>query len=247
VNAIEGAFDRHERVALYLSGGKDSLACLYLLEDYWPRLTVVWGDGGDAPRETVAMMQRIAATVPNFLHVRTSQAAVHAEYGWPTDLIPAASGPCGDLIVSDAPRLQSRYDCCRRVVWEPVHAAVLAGGFTLLVRGQKDADALRPAARSGYIEGGVETLNPIEGWTDDEVFLYLAARGVEVPTFYQFTKSNPDCVRCTGYLDERRGAYLREYEPEAFEEYRARLALIAREVGPLVATLGAELAEVTRD
>ena len=49
----------HERVALELSGGKDSVACLYLLRHQLHKITVYWLNTGDAYPETLDVIHHL--------------------------------------------------------------------------------------------------------------------------------------------------------------------------------------------
>ena len=60
---MQNIIERHERIALQVSGGRDSIACLYLMRPYWDRVTVYWLDTGAAYPETVSLMQRICDMV----------------------------------------------------------------------------------------------------------------------------------------------------------------------------------------
>ena len=51
--------DRHDKIALQFSGGKDSLAVLYLCKEWWNKITVVWLNTGSAFPETIAQMEGI--------------------------------------------------------------------------------------------------------------------------------------------------------------------------------------------
>ena len=43
---IAELMDRHDIVVLQFSGGKDSTACLHLLEPWWDKVHVVWVNPG---------------------------------------------------------------------------------------------------------------------------------------------------------------------------------------------------------
>ena len=61
---MQDIIERHDLIALQLSGGRDSIACLYLLKPYWDRLTVYWLDTGAAFPETVSLMQQVRDKPP---------------------------------------------------------------------------------------------------------------------------------------------------------------------------------------
>ena len=74
IAAKHGAiFYRHDRVALQISGGKDSLAVLHAMQPWWDRLCVFWTNPGNPFPETVALMEKIKAEVPFFGEVAGRQ------------------------------------------------------------------------------------------------------------------------------------------------------------------------------
>lgn len=234
---------RHQKVAFQFSGGKDSLACLYLLRPYWDRLTVYYLNSGDAFPETLALVQKVRALVPNFVEIPGRVAEVTQDCGIPTDIVPYTATPTAMRMQMGKVPMIDRFLCCALSIMAPLHERMLADGVTLVIRGQKDADRYRSPLRSGYVDD-VELLFPIEGWTDDQVFAFLAEQGVEIPRFYrEGLQTTPDCMRCSAWWDDRRGDYLRRYHQEAYGEYRGRLELIEAElkrcVGPLFNELDA--------
>jgi phosphoadenosine phosphosulfate reductase len=239
---MEDVIERHERIALQFSGGKDSLALLYLLREFWPKLTVYWLDTGDAFPETRALMDEVAAMVPHFAVVHGAQPEVIATFGLPSDLVPASHTPIGlNATGNRGPLIQDRYSCCMRSLMLPLHARMQADGITLVIRGQKDADRLRAPIRSGTVEDGIEYLFPLEGWDDAQVFAYLAAEGVTPPRFYTLMAASPDCMTCSAYWEEGRGRYLAEHHPEAYQEYQRRLNVISDATADAIAHFNAEI------
>lgn len=235
---IRSALGRHEKVALQISDGVDSLAVLFALEQYWGELTVVWLDTGDAPEETVGLMASVKELVPNFLHVHGDVHAVRQQFGLPVDLLPASCTELGQSITGSGPLMQTRYECCARSFWMPLDAAMREAGFTLFIRGQRDDDVLRTKAGTGTTDEGREVLFPIEHWTRQDVFDYLAEIELEVPAMYDFGGASLDCLGCTAYLGESdRGGYLQAHAPERYEEYRRNLIAISNWTRPHVTEL----------
>jgi len=230
--AITAALNRHTRAALYLSGGKDSLATLYVMRPWWNRLTVVWLDTGDAPQETHQLMAAVKAMVPTFMRVAADQPGVIATDGIPVDLsVPEMAGQYGEWMSQAGVKFQPRYECCSKVLWKPLHAAIEEAGFTLLIRGQKSTDPVRPNSKNGETYGAFELLFPINEWSDDDVFAYLTSIEVEGLSHYKYGRSNIDCCTCTAYLHEfDRGRFLKEKEPEKYPVYQRRLALVTSQI-----------------
>jgi len=63
--------DRHGRGALHFSGGKDSLALVYLLRPSWERLTLYHVDTGDLLPEVREIVDMVEGMVPDFRRIET--------------------------------------------------------------------------------------------------------------------------------------------------------------------------------
>jgi len=214
------------KCALQVSGGKDSLACLYLLRPHWDALTVMWCNSGAAFPETIEQMDRIRAMVPHFLEVKGNQPAHVELMGLPADVVPVRNTAVGkEIQPNDDVLLQSSFDCCAASRWFPTHKAVIDLGATLIIRGQRKAEARRADITSGYTESGITVCLPIEDWSDQQVFDFLRRKGVEIPNYYEYTNKALDCWSCTAYMDEGRGLmrYMREKHPVLWRQYEPRL------------------------
>lgn len=226
--AINDAFARHENVAFEFSGGKDSTAALYLLRDYWPRMTVFWCAADPLP-ELREYVHSVARDLPRFVEVPGQLELAVEEHGLPTDLVPFDCTPIAHGVgAGSGVLLQDRYSCCYRSIMLPAHTAVKESGATLLIRGQKSGDDIKGPLRSGDVVDGLEMLYPIERWTDANVFAYLELCGIPIPRYYREGLMHSfDCATCTAWVHEPRGAYLRKHYPELFDVYREKLAIVA--------------------
>lgn len=242
MSAIEAILDRHERIALQFSGGKDSLACLYLMRPHWERLTVYWCDTGAAYPETVEIADKIAAMVPRFVRINGNQPQVIDQFGMPSDIVPVGATAFGQLVGSGVPLIQDRYSCCMRSIMAPTQARMVADGITLIIRGQKNADSLKPPVTSGTVIEGVEYLFPIEEWDDARVLAYLRDQDAPTPRFYEMLDAAPDCMTCTAWWEKSEGAYLKRYHFEHFKERQRRLELIQQAVSGHIAAFNQEIA-----
>lgn len=223
------ALARHERIALQFSGGKDSIALLEVMRPYWEHLTVYWLNTGDPFPEVVAVVDKARAMVPRFVEVAGKRDEVTARFGLPTDVVPYSSSPAShQLGVATTVPLQDRFSCCSRVLMLPMDARMIEDGITLIVRGQRAGEEFKGQLRTGDVCDGFEVLYPIEHWSADEVFAYIKATGWEIPRYY--TEGMPhsgDCLVCTAWVGDGRGAYLKKYHPDRFDEYRGKLAIVA--------------------
>lgn len=226
---IQETIAKHQKIALQFSGGKDSIACLYLLKEYWPLLTVYFLNSGDAFPETLSLISRIKKEVPNFIEVHGEVKRTISVFGIPSDVIPASSDYNAKLIDEKAtgPRIINRYDCCSRSIMYPLHQRMYDDGITLIIRGQKDADSHKPYIKSGDKIDQFEFLFPIQDWTDNQVYSYILENKIRLSRLYQGFKSSGDCLTCSAWLSEGRGAYLKQYHPESYLIYQERLNTIA--------------------
>lgn len=214
---------------LQFSGGKDSLACLYLVKPLWPEITVVWVNTGDAFPETIAQMAAVNAMVPHFLEVNSDQPAQQSRNGYPSDLVPVWDTPTGRACDQSRDRsVQDPFACCGENIWQPMARAVRELGATTVIRGQRLAEAKKSTLRNGAHVDGVQYLFPIELWSDDEVVRFLEEQGVEIPAHYAYVNSSLDCQHCTAYLSENRGkfTYMKKHHPVLHREVVRRVTYL---------------------
>ena len=239
---MDAFINRHSKIALQVSGGRDSIACLYLLKPYWDRCTVYWLDTGAAFPETVSLMEKIAAMVPNFAVIHGRQPQVIEQFGFPTDVLPVSATPMGISGSGKGVAMQDRYSCCARSIMLPMHQRMLDDGITLIIRGQKNADNLKSIVRSGETHDGIEYLFPIEDWDAKKVMAYLSAEDAPIPRFYEMLNTMPDCMDCSAYWEEGVAKYLRRYHHPQYLENQKRLDTISKAVGEHIAAFNKEIA-----
>lgn len=216
----------HERTLLQFSGGKDSLACLYVAKPHWDRMTVVWVNTGDAFPETIAQMAGIEALVPHFLEIKSDQPAQIVRFGYPSDLVPVWDTPLGRQSDSSRERkVQDPFSCCGTNLWKPMADAVKRLGATTVIRGQRVSEHRKSSVRNGDVIDGVRYVMPVEDWSNEDVFAYLERNNVDVPAHYAYVNSSLDCQHCTAYLNENAGKfqYMKERHPALHAELVGRL------------------------
>ena len=201
--------------ALQFGGGKDSLACLYLLEPRWSEITVAWINTGAAFPETRALMERIAKLVPHFLEIKSDVITDITQNGWPVDVLPIRHSAQGQIIESTRLKLRSWFDCCGTNMWRPLDAKMRELGVTEIVRGQRNQELYKSPVRDGTTLDGITYRFPLQDWTTEQVFDYLKGRGVDIPANYAFAPTSLDCWLCTAYLDEKAPQlhYTKMYHP----------------------------------
>jgi len=184
--------------ALQFSGGKDSLACLYLLKPIWDELLVVWGNTGSAYPETIKLMDKVRSLVPHFLEVKSNQPDYIANYGFPSDILTIRNTNFGHIVHGTGGRKFTDYlSCCNANIWQPLAKA--CEGMEVIYRGQRLEDEKKSPVRSGDVINGIEYIFPIENWSTAQVKEYL---GEKLPEYYSQEKSSHDCWNCTAYLDD---------------------------------------------
>lgn len=238
---LAAVLGRHERIAFQFSGGKDSLATLFLLQDLWPQMTVYWTNTGDPVPEVLAVVERVRALVPHFVEISGRVNEQIAAHGLPSDLVPTTSTPIGLLAYGDGVRLQDRFQCCTQSLMQPMQERMAADGITLIVRGQKSQDAMKSPLRSGALHDGIELLFPLEHWSDAQVFDYLDSNAF-IPDYYQHLTASPDCLTCSAYWGESRATWLKTKHPEAYQVYQGKLDVIREAVMPHIALFNLEVA-----
>lgn len=229
--------DRHQRVALCMSGGKDSLAVAYLLRDQLPRMTLYHRDTGDLLPEVAEVVEQVKGMAPRFVHLRGDVLAWQREHGLPSDVVPAGERAGGAGV-----RLVSRYDCCASNLMMPLWERIVADGNTLVIRGTKTVDLPRLPVLDGQVVDGIEFLLPLQAWSHADVFAYLRSVGAPISRVYDHMTNAPECARCPAWLGENRADYLRAYHPALAAEYGVRLHAVFREIDPTLQTLAQVMA-----
>lgn len=230
---LSAVLDRHERIVLQFSGGKDSLACLGALEPWWPKIVVAWGNrGADYPEtlQTIAYVRtlpvefvEVHAPLPHEMSMRV--------HGYPADVIPLRNVEDFAHLSQQPlrePRIQTYMACCNRMLFEPLDRFCREYGATLIVRGQRLAEQMRSPVRDGDVIDGVEYLFPIEDMTDEQVIEYLEATGWTIPEHYLFTEKSLDCWSCTAYMHESRDRliYTEHTHPDLWRRLVPRLRAV---------------------
>jgi phosphoadenosine phosphosulfate reductase len=217
---MQDFFNRHEKVALMFSGGKDSLACLHLLEQHLDKVLVVWVNTGANFPEIEALMEKVKVDVPNFLEIKTNQPESIKSKGYPVDVVPVNYTLLGQSVTSIKDfKVRSYFECCSENFWIPCDAEMRRIGVTGIIRGQRNSEAHRAPIKSGHIENGIEYHLPIESWTDNEVIDYLRSKDVVIDERLSMDHSSLDCWNCTAYMAEsfERFKYIKKNHPIKYE------------------------------
>lgn len=214
-------FDRHDKVALMFSGGRDSIACLHLVEDYLDKTVLIWVNTGAAFPEIKEFMDGVRNLVPRFLEVQSDQPASIAANGYPTDVVPVSYTAYGQACTTEKPiKLRSYMECCAENFWIPADKAARDLGVTAIIRGQRRSESHRSPFKSGNTFDGVEYYFPIQHWDDGDVTEYLKRKGVHLDERLSMSHSSLDCWNCTAYCSDSkdRMKYIKKHHPEKFAE-----------------------------
>ncbi len=233
--------NNHKKIALQFSGGKDSLAVVYLMRPFWDRLTLYHVDTGDLLPEVLEVIKDTEKKVPNFIRIDTDSNEWRERVGYPSDLVPTSGTSSGVMIGLSDRRIVDRFDCCISNIMGPMHARMVVDGITLVIRGAKRADFRRMPAENGPTGLGYDLLLPLLEWSHDDVFAYLRSVGAPICRVYENKVNAPECATCTGWWNEGRAAYLGKYHPELFKEYKRKLTLVMAEITPALRELQTEI------
>lgn len=217
---MQDFFDRHEKVALMFSGGKDSIACLHLIKNYLDKTTVVWVNTGASFPEIEALMEETRQQVPHFLEIKTNQPESIKSKGYPVDVVPVNYTVLGQSVTSIKDfKVRSYFECCAENFWLPCDAEVRKLGITGVIRGQRQSEGHRAPIKSGYVENGIEYNFPIESWSDSEVIDYLKSKDVVIDERLSMSHSSLDCWNCTAYMAESKDRfnYIKKHHPAKYQ------------------------------
>ena len=221
---MQRIIERHTKIALQFSGGKDSLACLYLLRPFWDRLTVFWVNTAAAFPETLDIVNQVRLIVPHFIEVNSNALEDVKRNGFPVDILPETRTGFGRLVDGHTkPVMRLSTVCCATNIWVPMLKAMTAFGATLIIRGQRMQEIRKSPIKSGDVVDGVEYWFPLETWSAESVRTFL---GTRLPDHYRYTETSLDCWHCTAYLFENLGKwkYMREFYPDKVAHIKAELS-----------------------
>lgn len=232
LNDLSAYFDKHGKVALQFSGGKDSLAVLHLLRPWWDRLHVYWLNPGDPFPETVDLMAKIKAEVTYFVEVAGRQKQIIEADGWPSDVVPQAYTTDGNIVFGATPfKVQTRLSCCFRSLMQPMYERMVQDGVSCVIRGKRSEEKDKTGIETGFVcQSGIEYVFPIYDWSAHDVIEYLASNNVALPESYSYANHSLDCMSCTAWWGEGLSHALEAKHPKHYAEYLRRVTLIKHAV-----------------
>lgn len=215
--------------AIQFSGGKDSLACLYLYKDD-PEVVALYADTGSAFPHVRKFVFDTVQKLGMKLHIVSPEISADAwqdRNGLPADILPVDATPLMRKMAKEPYKatLVPYPVCCGANLWEPMMRGVHEVGASVVVRGSKSCDG-KVGAPDGYVENGITFLSPLWDWSEADVFAYLEKVGAELPPQYAMGADSLDCWCCTAYMDHhgaKRFAYMKEHYPDLYAKAKPRL------------------------
>lgn len=214
---------------LQFSGGKDSLAVLYLSRPHLHEIEVHFGDAAALP-EVREFVQRTCEKLGATLRIIRPSVDIEdqqSRFGLPTDVLPVWNSVAWTF---GGAQLQSSVSCCSANLWGPLYRAAFETGAKLVLRGAKACDEQQGVANGFTDENGITYSSPIWDWTDGEVMAYLEREGAEIPSHYSEVNSSLDCWLCTGHTHSRHAnsqfRYLKKHHPDLWARLETRLSTV---------------------
>ena len=216
----------HKNVVLWFSGGKDSMACLYLLKAYLPTITVLWVNTGKYYPELLATVTTAKAMCPHWIEIQSDREAQWGQHGLPSDLVPIDWTLQGQAFSHlKTITVQSYLQCCHDNLWVPMWTKTKELGATLVIRGQRADDTHQSKGANGSSADGILFWHPVEDWTRAQVLAYLTEQMGVLPEHYQLDHSSMDCYDCTAFAahSHDRVAYMQARHPALYQDYHDKL------------------------
>lgn len=226
-----------EKAILQFSGGKDSTALMYYLDDLLDRIDVVFCDTGLILPEVLdhihGTCDRLNARL-TIIHPPEDIREFHKREGLPSDIVPYEQTVHfrETMYAHVETPIQTYVNCCYKMIMQPVDLFVRNNGYNTVIRGSKKCDA-RVGVPDGFSYDGVTYLSPIWDWSHEEVFAYLKQRGVELPPHYRYFPDSLDCYLCTGHLKHyglERIEFIKKFHPDKWPELYERLLKVGSAV-----------------
>lgn len=212
--------------ALALSGGKDSLACFFLMQDKLD--CAIYVDTGFSYPETREIVAMVGEHIPTYT-IHAPRAAQNEACGIPADVVPIDWTTFGQSVTWKKPvAIQSYLQCCFSNIAEPLWAAARDRKVTHLVTGQRQDDTHRATTKEGDGVQDIIRVNPIEGWSADRVLSYLGTH-MTLPDHFSIKHSSLDCYDCPAYAAETRDrvAWTEAHYPAFAAAHRVRELAVA--------------------
>ena len=182
-----GLSEYHPDIALASSFSKEDIVLMAMMAQVRPDARVFALDTGRLHEETYAAAEAVRETL-----------GVRIEWYFPD------RGAVEELertkgLYSFRESLGARHECCRIRKVEPLQRAL--SGLRVWVTGQRREQGLTRAELHEFevdeAHGGILKLNPLAGWTGDQVDAYLQERGLPYNRLHDEGYASIGCAPCT--------------------------------------------------
>lgn len=210
--ALAAIFDRHERVFLGFSGGKESVALAHMLDPWRDRVTLLWVNTGVMAPHMVEFVRGYGERF-TLEEIASPNVSEH----WHAMGTPAEVFAMGNITGSAQRRLQPWMHCCYVIRQEPVNAILRAQpGPCCFISGQRrqDQDGATVAGLKSKLPATVDVVMPLASWSETDVFAYIEAHGLTLPQQYaEGYRDSIECLVCPAPMNAERLRYLRRHHP----------------------------------
>lgn len=226
----------HRHVAMWHSGGKDSLALAHMARKYASKITIIHNsigqDGWEGHTENlIKTAKQWGYTKIEITHPSLSFDEYVDQYGWPSKIVPAdMDGSFMTPSVSDN-RLTSYWHCTLWRVIDPIFRLTRDIGADAFITGSRSEDA-KAFELMGKIHDarnivGMVRYNPLSHWPSSDVYAYIDYYGISLPPLYSQGKRHadfefPDCRKCVLY-NPKFAQWLKENRPDDFHEAKRKI------------------------
>lgn len=220
------------KIGLAFSGGKDSLACVYLNLHRIKDITVLFVNTGKLLPETLNVVEHVKRLCPNFIEINVDKDLQNSKCGYPSDLVPVNWTEQGQLINGKKHiKIQSYIDCCFNNITFPLYKKAKELEITDLILGQRNEESYKSTSKDGDIVYGMKRLHPIENWSSNDVIEFLKSK-INIPEHFNFEHSSIDCYDCTGFLNKTKDIkfFLKKKYPEKFNEFKHKVIQIKQAI-----------------
>ncbi len=174
------ACSRFDRICVAGSFGKDSVTLLHMLRDIKPVIDVVYLNTGFDFPETLTFIEELKREWG--LNIKEYRPLLSVE---------EQEGRYGPDLYKTNPEL-----CCGIRKVEPMARALK--GYEAWITGlRRDETEFRKHIRVVEVQNGVVKINPLAGWTEDEVWSYIRSQGVPYSPLYDEGYRSLGCWPCT--------------------------------------------------
>lgn len=226
---LETIFTSHNAVALWCSGGKDSLTLLHMARPWrhkvcvihmyepetWPGVTENLNDCLDA----WGFLRNI------HIEPSVSFAEYTQQYGWPVSHVPSdydGTAPSMSPYWDGTIKLASWWHCSVIRQIQPLGELAIAMGTDAVLTGSRAQDGPWFVREGSVVDAGYFTrYDPLHTLSATQVYAYIDEHNIPLPPHYAIKRQRPDyewvdCLSCT--WAPQHWQILKEFYPEEFEK-----------------------------